>query len=71
MGTSQGRRVLWKKNTMLEKAEGSRERGKQNMRWTDALKEATSLSLQALRRVAEDISEIAYSGGGHKRVCVS
>ena len=42
------------KTKMLAKAEGSRKRGRPNMRWIDSIKEATDMSLQELNWAAED-----------------
>ena len=39
---------------MLGRTEGSRKRGRPNMRWTDFIKEATGMSLQELSRAVED-----------------
>ena len=42
------------KTVMLGKIEGSRKRGRPNMRWTDSIKEATGVSLQLLSRAVGD-----------------
>ena len=42
------------KTIMLGKVEGSRKRGRANMRWIDPIKEAIGLSLQELSRAVED-----------------
>ena len=39
---------------MRGKPEGSRKRGRPNLRWTDSLKEATGVNLQELSRAVED-----------------
>ena len=39
---------------MLGKVEGSRKRGRPNMRWIDSIKEAIGMSLQKLSRAVED-----------------
>ena len=46
------------KTIIVRKVEGIRARGKTNMRWTDSIREAISLSLQELSRAAEDIPSI-------------
>ena len=38
------------KTIMLGKVEGSRKRGRPNMRWIDSIKEAIGMSLQELNR---------------------
>lgn len=38
---------------MLEKIEGSRKRGRPNVRWIDSLKEAIGMSLQELSRAVD------------------
>lgn len=43
-----------KKRVMLGKIEGSRRRGRPNMRWNDFIKEITGMSLQKLRGAVED-----------------
>lgn len=42
------------KTIMLRKTEGSRKRGRPNMRWIDFIKEAVGTNLQELSRAAED-----------------
>lgn len=42
------------KTMMLGKIEGSRKRGRPNIRGTDSIKEATGISLQKLSKAAED-----------------
>ena len=42
------------KTIMLGRAEGSRKRGRPNMRWIDSIKEAIGMSLQELSRAVED-----------------
>lgn len=42
------------KDNNAGKVEGSWKRGKPNMRWTDSIREAVGMSLQELRRAAED-----------------
>ena len=44
------------KTITLGKVEGSRKRGRSNVRWTDSLKEATDVSLQDLNKAAEDMT---------------
>ena len=42
------------KTIMLGKVEGSRKRGRPNMRWIDSIEEAIGMSLQELSRAVED-----------------
>ena len=42
------------KTVMLEKIEGSKQRGKPNMRWMDSRKESIGMSLQELSRAVKD-----------------
>ena len=42
------------KMLMLEKCEGRRRRGRQRMRWTDSVIEATNMNLTQLREAMED-----------------
>ena len=42
------------KTIMLGKVEGSRKRGRSNLRWTHSIKEATGTSLQELSKADED-----------------
>lgn len=39
---------------MLKKTEGSRKRGRQNMRWINSIKEAIGMCLHELSRAVED-----------------
>ena len=41
------------KTTMPGKVEGRRKRGRPNVRWTDSIKEAISMSLRELSRAVE------------------
>ena len=47
-------RALWKRQIMLGKTEGSRERGRANRRWIDSKKEATGLWELSRARQCED-----------------
>ena len=42
------------KTIMLEKVEGSRKRGRQNLRWITSIKEAIGMSLERLSDAVED-----------------
>lgn len=47
-------RLFGKKQQFWGNIEGSRERGRSNLRWFDCIKEAIGLSLQELSRAVED-----------------
>ena len=44
----------FEKTKLVGKIEGSRKRGRANMRWIDSVKESIGMSLQALSRTVED-----------------
>ena len=51
------------KTIMLGTVEGSRNRGRPNMRWIDSIEEAIGVSPQKLSRAAEDIVDVPHSQG--------
>ena len=48
------RAVLFEKTLMLGKIEGKRRRGRQRMRWLDAITESKDMSLSKLRETVKD-----------------